>query len=226
MRSGDFLWLAGLGAVALLLVVPESRREFVALSTAYPYMMGYAKFAVLATMGELLAVRIAAGQWRRPTGLALRAAVWGVLGMVITLMFQVFSAGVAAAVAKGMLPGGYSQTAAFVTAFLISAVMNLAFAPTFMGLHRITDTYIDLADGQFGKLARVELRTVMSRIDWHGFVSFVVLRTIPLFWIPAHTVTFLLPPEYRVLMAAFLSIALGGILAFAKRRPQSLRRVK
>jgi hypothetical protein len=44
------------------------------------------------------------------------------------------------------------------------------------------------------------------------------MKTIPLFWIPAHTITFSLPPEYRVLMASFLSIALGGILAFAKRR--------
>lgn len=226
MRSGDFLWLAGLGAIVLLLALPDTRQSFVALSTAYPYAMGFAKFAALATMGELLAQRITAGQWRRPVGLMLRAAVWGLLGMVITLMFQVFSAGVVAAIAKGMLPGGYSATATFVTAFLISAVMNLAFAPTFMGLHRITDTYIDLADGKLANLARVELKAVMGRIDWHGFVSFVVLRTLPLFWIPAHTVTFLLPPEYRVLMAAFLSIALGGILAFAKRRPQNLRRVK
>jgi hypothetical protein len=31
-------------------------------------------------------------------------------------------------------------------------------------------------------------------------------------------VTFLLPPEYRVLMAALLSIALGAILAFAKKK--------
>jgi len=39
-------------------------------------------------------------------------------------------------------------------------------------------------------------------------------------------VTFLLPPEFRVLMAAFLSIALGGILAFAKRKSPAIRRVK
>ncbi|MDT8902341.1 hypothetical protein [Anaeroselena agilis] len=226
MRSGDLLWLAGLGAIVLFLALPGTRQSFVALSIAYPYAMGFAKFAVLATMGELLAARIAGGQWRRPVGLALKAFVWGVLGMAITLMFQVFSAGVIATIAKGMLPGGYASTAAVVTAFLISAVMNLTFAPTFMAFHRVTDTYIDLADGKLANLARIDLKTVVGRIDWHGFVSFVVLRTLPLFWIPAHTVTFLLPPEYRVLMAAFLSIALGGILAFAKRKPQNLRRVK
>jgi hypothetical protein len=52
-------------------------------------------------------------------------------------------------------------------------------------------------------------------------VSFVLLRTIPFFWIPAHTLTFMLPPEYRVLAAAMLSVALGAILAFAKRTQQA-----
>jgi len=48
------------------------------------------------------------------------------------------------------------------------------------------------------------------------------MKTIPMFWIPAHTITFLLPSEFRVLAAAFLSIALGAILAFAKKKkPQT-----
>ncbi|HWQ61740.1 MAG TPA: hypothetical protein VN521_05475, partial [Negativicutes bacterium] len=91
MRSGDFLWLAGLGAIVALLAVPETREAFVSLSIAHPFAMGFAKFVVLATMGELLAVRIVGGQWRRPTGLALRAAVWGLLGMAVVLTFEVFN---------------------------------------------------------------------------------------------------------------------------------------
>jgi hypothetical protein len=67
----------------------------------------------------------------------------------------------------------------------------------------------------------VEFKAVMGRIDWHGFVSFVVLRTIPLFWIPAHTMTFLLPPEFRVLMAAVLSIALGGYWRLPSAAPNN-----
>jgi len=43
----------------------------------------------------------------------------------------------------------------------------------------------------------------------------VFKKTIPLFWIPAHTITFLLNPDYQVLFAAFLSIVLGAILAVA-----------
>ncbi|HWJ02684.1 MAG TPA: hypothetical protein VNU93_03325, partial [Verrucomicrobiae bacterium] len=68
------------------------------------------------------------------------------------------------------------------------------------------------------KMLQVKLADVVNHIDWHGFISFVVLKTIPFFWIPAHTITFMLPTEYRVLTAAFLSIALGGILAFAKKQ--------
>jgi hypothetical protein len=37
------------------------------------------------------------------------------------------------------------------------------------------------------------------------------------FWIPAQTVTFLLPSEFRVMSAAFLAIVLGFILGMAKR---------
>lgn len=77
--------------------------------------------------------------------------------------------------------------------------------------------FIDLGEGKLDRMVHVKLSEVVKTIDWYGFIRFVVLKTIPFFWIPAHTVTFLLPAEYRVLAAAFLSIALGGILASAKR---------
>ena len=106
----------------------------------------------------------------------------------------------------------------FFKAFYTSAIMNLAFAPTFMAFHRFTDTTIDMVCGEGRNFGDIRLAEVTSRIDWQGFVSFVVLKTIPLFWIPAHTITFLLPPEYRILVAASLSFALGAILAYAKRK--------
>lgn len=40
-------------------------------------------------------------------------------------------------------------------------------------------------------------------------------KTIPLFWFPAHTITFLLPGTWQVLFAAVLGVALGVILALA-----------
>jgi hypothetical protein len=90
--------------------------------------------------------------------------------------------------------------------------MNLTFGVAFMAAHRISDALLDnLAAGVPGFDAAVR------RVDWPAFFTFVVGRTIPLFWIPAHTVTFLLPTQYRVLVAALLSIVLGVVLTVAGR---------
>lgn len=214
----DLAWLAALVVVVALLVAPRTHEAFVLATARHPYLAGFVKFLILATMGELLAIRIAAGDWRSPRGLPWRAVVWGALGMAIVLVFEIFAAGVSGALAKGLLPGFGSKLA---FAFFVSATMNLTFAPTMMLAHRVTDTWIDLRyeTGRWD----VGLGAVVGRIDWSGFVSFVLVKTIPLFWIPAHTVTFLLPPEYRVLAAALLSIALGAILATGKARRSSAR---
>lgn len=214
MRKGDFLWLLGLLAVAALLLLPATHQAFVALTAAHPFLIGFAKFFVLATMGELLALRIVTGAWAAPKGLLPRAVIWGLLGMVIVLIFDVFAGGVAGSLRKGLLPGGDSKLA---FAFFVSTLMNLTFAPAMMLTHRMTDTWLDLRCEGKG----ASMPAIVARIDWQGFVSFVLFRTIPLFWIPAHTVTFLLPPEYRVLMAALLSIALGALLAFAKKKSRA-----
>ena len=191
---------------------------FAELTLAHPYLMGFVKFAILATIGELCAIRILSGQWKSPVGLIYRTIIWGLLGMGIVLMFEIFSGGVASAIAKGLLPTGSGFAQQFMKAFFISAIMNLCFAPVFMAFHRFTDTCIDVACGEGVGFGGINPSAVLARIDWQGFIGFVVLKTVPFFWIPAHTVTFLLPPEYRVLVAASLSIALGAILAYAKRK--------
>ncbi len=220
MKKYDLLWAAALAAVVAFLVFPATHAVFAALSKTHPYLMAFVKFALLATMGELLAIRIVTGDWARPVGIFWRALIWGLLGIVIALVFSLYAVGVADAMKKGLLPAfgetGFAHSLAF--AFFTSTLMNGLFAPTFMAFHRITDTYIDLGKGTWAGMSRLSLAEVLDHIDWKGFVSFVVCRTIPLFWIPAHTITFLLAPEYRVMMAAMLSIALGGILAFAKKK--------
>ncbi|MBG0194345.1 hypothetical protein I4O91_15035, partial [Clostridioides difficile] len=50
-----------------------------------------------------------------------------------------------------------------------------------------------------------------------AYLGFSVLKTIPFFWIPCHTIVFLFPAEYRVIASAFASIALGLILALANK---------
>lgn len=210
MKRGDLIWAAVLAAFVMFVVFPATHVIFVDFTTSHPYIGGFVKFGILATMGELLAIRITQGDWKAPSGIVYRALIWGFLGVVITLMFQIFAGGVTVSMEKGYLPG---KGSAFLFAFFVSSIMNLTFAPTFMAFHRYTDTYIDLS---FEGKKNITPSDVVSRIDWNGFVGFVVLKTIPFFWIPAHTVTFMLPPEYRVLTAAFLSLALGVLLALGK----------
>lgn len=211
MKKGDFIWLAAFAAVVAFLLVPATHDVFNDLTGNHPYLMGFVKFAILATMGELMAIRIVTGNYKKPAGLLWRVVIWGFIGMLITLMFNVFAGGVIAAQGKGFLPFEGNN---FAFAFFTSTIMNLFFAPAFMGFHKYTDTLLDLK----AERSSVSIADITEAIDWHSFVSFVLMKTIPFFWIPAHTITFLLPAEYRVIVAAFLSIALGAILAFAKRK--------
>lgn len=211
MKKGDFVWLACLAAVVAFMLVPATKAYFDLWTKSAPYVMGFVKFAILATMGELMAIRIVTGGYKKPAGLVARILIWGFIGLLVTLMFNVFAGGVKSALATGYLPFEGSN---FAFAFFTSTIMNLFFAPAFMAFHKYTDTYLDLKVARKGA---VKIKDITAAIDWDGFVSFIVLKTIPFFWIPAHTVTFLLPGEYRVVVAAFLSIALGAILAFSKK---------
>ncbi len=216
---GDIIWLAVLILVTLFFLLPITREIFIGLTKAHPYLMGFIKFAILATMGELLAARLTCGAWKKPLGMIYKMIVWGLFGVAITFMFTFFSTAVEAMAGEGLRSTFISGWAAFLIAFFTSALMNLTFGPVFMALHRVTDTFIDFVVQK----KKIGKGTVIKAIDWPGFITFVVGITIPFWWIPVHTLTFLLPPEYRVLVAAYLSIVLGVILVYARsRKPTSL----
>lgn len=212
LKKGDFLWIGALLIWVVILIIPSSREAFITFTDSNPYIGGFIKFGILATMGDLLGARILRGEWVIPKGVFFRAVIWGVIGCMVTLVFTVFMGGAAAAQAAGRLP---FKGSSFGQAFFGSAIMNLTFGPMMMVFHKFTDTYIDTKyEKNGGKVTFVEL---VDRIDWHTLVEFSWAKTCPLFWIPAHTIVFLLPGEYRVLVSAFLSIALGLMLAIAKK---------
>lgn len=173
--------------------------------------MGFLKFTFLATVGELIAARISSGLWLLPPKIVARALIWGFIGAVLAFMLKIYSGGVTAVLAAGVLPGANSL---FLKALLTSAVMNITFGPVMMGFHKMTDQYLALKASGAGQL---DIKAVTRATDWESFISFVILRTIPIFWIPAHTITFMLPAEYQTMLAAALSIALGIILSLRKR---------
>jgi hypothetical protein len=223
MKAKDFIWIVLILGISSLILIPATRVTFETLTTNHPYMMGFIKTALLASMGERLVVRIRSGHYFSDKGFILKFIVWGFLGMVFVVIFKIFAEGITAAQTSNLLPIIESPiwVGRFLTAFMISLFMNLCFAPAFMLLHRYTDLYIELSEGNLKDFKKLNLKYVTHQIDFNVFIHFVILKTIPFFWIPAHTVTFLLPENYRVLMAAYLSIALGLILTVAKHKKQN-----
>ncbi len=207
------VWVLLLAAVVAMLSIESSRDAFAALTRQHPFLLGIAKIALLGTMGELLGGRIVLGRWKlRGIRLGQRVAVWGLLGAVFTVVFPLFSAGTEGLLQAGLLPGRESALAA---AFWKSTLTNLLFGFPMMVFHRITDTLIDR-----GRLFRVwPLVTLVPTLDWHSLLRVAGFSLI-WFWIPAHTVTFTLPAEFRVVSAALLAVVLGFILGLAKRLAQ------
>lgn len=221
MKKSNFLICILCVAIILLFIaiiaIPATNEIFTSLTTAYPFIMGFIKFAFLATVGEIIALRLKTKTWAFPTMVWLRFIIWGILGAWITFMMTSFKYAINALIENNVIwciADKASFGAKLITAFCISAIMNTTFGPTFMALHKITDKWIDL---NVAKEPKKLLDTVRA-VDWGQFVSFTILKCVPFFWIPAHTLTFMLPSQYQVMVAAFLSIALGILLSLKKSK--------
>lgn len=215
-KKGDFCWAIALLVWVLILVIPSARTVFVNVTNTHPYLCGFVKFFVLATMGDLLGVRILNGKWIIPKGFVFKAIVWGILGMMITLTFAVFSSGAAVAQATGKLPFAGSKLA---QAFFASTIMNLTFGPMMYIYHKFADLYIDTRYQK--KSGKITVKELVDKVDWYTMVSFSWLKTCTLIWIPCHTIVFLLPSQYRVIASAFLSVLLGVLIAISKMKSKT-----
>lgn len=211
-KKGDFSWGGVLLLWILILVIPTTRTAFIKVTDIHPYIGGFVKFSILATMGDLLGARILQEKWIVSKGIIYKAIVWGILGMMVTLVFTVFTSGAAAAQTAGRLPFAGSKLA---QAFFGSTIMNVTFGPMMYIYHKFGDLYIDARyENRSGKITVKEL---VDKVDWYTIVSFSWLKTCIFIWIPCHTIVFLLPPQYRVLASAFLSILLGILVAVSKK---------
>ena len=226
MKRSDLYFL--LFAILLLLpfiLSPGIYQFYSDFNEAHGFVTSFIKFAILATAGELLGLRIRTGHYlEKGFGILPRALVWGVLGLAIKAAFMIFGSGVPVVMAylgienpQALLAGPLSA-GKFLVAFSISFFLNLIFAPVMMTLHKVTDTHILLNGGTIaGFFSKADVPAILGQINWNMHWGFVIRKMIPLFWIPAHTVTFLLPAGFQVLFAALLGVVLGVILAFAAR---------
>ena len=105
------------------------------------------------------------------------------------------------------------------TAFAVSLTINTMFAPAMMVAHKVADLHLEHYGGRLESLRRMPRPGALLRaVDWEAMWDIVLFRGVVFFWIPAHTVTFLLPEAFRVLFAAALGAVLGLILAWAGGR--------
>lgn len=196
----------------------------------------FLKFAFLATLGEVIGLRIRTGNYtEKGFGLIPRMIVWGFLGITIKIAFVVYAAGIPTLVEKYFCVAGAKDSMAFkdifeasnnglggvrlLSAFLISTFMNLTYAPVMMTFHKITDMHIIHNGGSLSKcFSPIPIRKIFPAINWDMQWNFIFKKTIPIFWIPMQTINFMVASEYRVVIAAFLGIILGVLLSVATQK--------
>ncbi len=170
---------------------------YIELVKAYPIYTAMIQFALLGTLGDVIAKWIIEKRISLPFGLKtllLKMLEWAFLAILIKYAFAGFNGFVDALVAHKLLPelGHYSR------AFAISTAMNLQFGPFLVLMHRLLD---NLVAGQRN----------WQNLD-KGFLSLLW------FWIPAHSVTFMLDKPFQIGLAALWSVVLGIILGFYNRQ--------
>jgi len=195
----------GVIIVTLGLIFIVTRDFFLNFASDYKIIGGFVKFFFLATVGDFIALRIKSKEWKIPKYIFVKAIIWGLIGISIVLMFIIYPYGIEALQDKKILPFGGST---FFFALFVSILMNYTFAPTMMAFHRVTETYLNMRVTD----KAITITKATDSIDWTQFIKFTIFKSIPLFWVPAHTITFLLPEEYRIIFAAVLGIFLGLIL--------------
>ena len=223
MKRTDLIFAAIIMALflpfALCTPLYEAYKEF---NAAHGMIMSFLKFGILSTLGEMLGGGLATGKYLTPTfGTMPRMIIWGLLGMGINMAMIIFSKGTPMFMefmgmtnaVEAFNTADFSMNKLWV-ALAVSVAMNTIFAPVFMTLHKITDAHIAAHGGSLKALITpIPMAERFANINWQVQWGFVFKKTIPFFWYPAHTITFLLPAEQRVLFAALLGIALGVLLA-------------
>lgn len=235
MKKSDYITIAVVAVVILgFAFIPGAWDWFIRSTNKHGLLMSFFKFAILGTFGEMLSLRIKEGvYYKEGFGLLPKMLVWGILGVVIASAMTIFKTGTVVLLDNGFhfdgnaakwfygnpFTGAPLTWGKFFVALCVSVLMNTLFAPVFMTFHKITDIHIAETGGSLAGFFSSPLniqQTLAEKINWNIQYGFVFKKTIPLFWYPAHTITFLLPGTYQVLFAAALGVALGVILSIKK----------
>lgn len=228
MKRTDLYFIVAIAAIFLPFFLSAPLYEWYSTFNAtHGMVMSFLKFGILSTLGEMLGCRISTGKYFTPTfGVLPRMVVWGFLGMGINMAMIIFSKGTPMFMqymgmtnaVEAFTTDGFSMDKLWV-ALAVSVAMNTIFAPVFMTFHKVTDAHIAAHGGSLKALVTpIPMAERLATLNWQAQWEFVFRKTIPFFWYPAHTITFLLPTEQRVLFAALLGIVLGVLLAVSVKK--------
>lgn len=170
---------------------------YVEFVTSFPVVSAIIQFAILGTLGDTVSYWIIKRKIFLPYDfrtLLLKVIEWSILAVMIKYAFVGFKGFVEILISNNYLP----HLEGIGKSFAISTSMNLQFGPLLVIIHRLMDNFI------------------AGKQNWNnldkGFYSLLW------FWIPAHTITFILPKEFQIGLAALWSLALGIILGFYNRK--------
>lgn len=175
----------------------ELLQAYVTAVKSYPIPMAMIQFAILGTLGEIVSKWLINKSFKYPFSFMIslwKMLEWAILAVGIKYAFQGFGGYTDRLIEHGYLP----PMTGLAYAFTLSALMNLQFGVLLVLIHRVLDN--------------LPLKTK----NWKNLDK--GLYSLLWFWIPAHTLTFMLAPDYRIGLAALWSVFLGLILGFFNRK--------
>lgn len=172
---------------------------YIAWVTANPLLSAAVQFALLGTFGEIISFTIQQRRLGLPGSggqMIAKMFAWAVLGIIIKYGFTGMRGFTRALLDHGLLPNFLGQGLGWAAS--VSILTNTFFGPQMMAFHRLEDNLI-LGQKGFAGITRA----------W---------ATLIWFWIPAHTITFLMPVEIQIGLAAAWSLVLGIIMGLNRPR--------
>ena len=173
----------------------------------YPIPSAMIQFAILGTLGTCVAKWVQMKKIYWP--LSWKQAVWypiswAILAVTIKAAF-IGMVGFLDILADtwSILDVFSSSGNRFLHALGRSLCVNLLYGPFLIITHRWLD-YLP-----FGKTDWTNIHKGLISLLW--------------WWIPAHTVTFMLPPDLQIGLAAIWSVVLGFILGLFNRKPSEIK---